>query len=81
MIERAVLLSGGAQLGGDAIPTGGGAAGEAQGTLVAGMTLDAAELALIRQALDRCEGNVSRAARELGITRMALRYRMKKYGL
>ncbi|OGT80303.1 MAG: sigma-54-dependent Fis family transcriptional regulator [Gammaproteobacteria bacterium RIFCSPLOWO2_02_FULL_61_13] len=81
MIERAVLLSGGTELGGDAIPRAGAMTGDTPQTLDAGMTLDAAELALIQQALGRCEGNVSRAARELGITRMALRYRMKKYGL
>jgi DNA-binding NtrC family response regulator len=82
VIERAVLLSGGAVLGRDAMP-GVGAPAPAAGSaaLDASMTLDAAELALIRGALARCNGNVSRAARELGITRMALRYRIKKYGL
>ena len=45
------------------------------------MTLNSAELMLIEQALKKTEGNVSKAARELGITRMALRYRMKKYNL
>ena len=45
------------------------------------LTLDSAELKLIKQALERTNGNVSKAARELGITRMALRYRMKKYNL
>ena len=44
-------------------------------------TLGEAELSLIKQALQRTDRNVSRAARELGITRMALRYRMKKYDL
>lgn len=43
--------------------------------------LGEAELSLIKQALQRTDRNVSRAARELGITRMALRYRMKKYDL
>lgn len=45
------------------------------------MTLDSAELMLIKQALERTNGNVSKAARELGVSRMALRYRMKKYNL
>jgi len=45
------------------------------------MTLESAEYTLITQALDKANGNVSRAARELDITRMALRYRMKKYNL
>ncbi len=81
MIERVVLLSGGGELGSDAIPRVSAEAGAAAPTLDGSMTLDAAELALIKQALDRCDRNVSRAARELGITRMALRYRMKKYQL
>ncbi|MBI1732010.1 MAG: sigma-54-dependent Fis family transcriptional regulator [Gammaproteobacteria bacterium] len=80
-IERAVLLSGGQDIGADVIPIFGSAAARDPGALAAGMTLDGAELALIKQALERCKGNVSRAARELGVTRMALRYRIRKYGL
>jgi len=45
------------------------------------LTLGEAELHLIKQALERTNRNVSKAARELGITRMALRYRIKKYDL
>ena len=45
------------------------------------LTLGEAELHLIKQALERTNLNVSKAARELGITRMALRYRIKKYNL
>jgi two-component system, NtrC family, response regulator AtoC len=33
------------------------------------------------QALEHTGGNVSRAARELGISRDTLRYRIEKYGL
>jgi DNA-binding NtrC family response regulator len=46
-----------------------------------GMTLEAAERLLIAQALQRTGNNVSEAARQLGITRMAMRYRMKQHGL
>jgi len=45
------------------------------------MTLEAAEYQLIRQALERADGNVSEAARRLGVTRMALRYRMQKHAI
>ena len=45
------------------------------------ITLGEAELQLIKSALERTNRNVSKAARELGITRMALRYRIKKYNL
>ncbi len=43
--------------------------------------IEGAERALIVQALDRASGNVSAAARLLGITRNTLRYRLRKYGL
>jgi transcriptional regulator of acetoin/glycerol metabolism len=31
--------------------------------------------------LAACDGNVSEAARRLGVSRMTLRYRMEKHGL
>ncbi|MBW3554879.1 MAG: helix-turn-helix domain-containing protein, partial [Gemmatimonadetes bacterium] len=45
------------------------------------MTLDDAERLLIQKALDRYEGNVSRAADALGLSRSALYRRLQKYGL
>ena len=45
------------------------------------MTLDQVEKHLIERALQRTTNNVSQAARELGLTRMAMRYRMDKYKL
>ncbi|WP_292752022.1 sigma 54-interacting transcriptional regulator, partial [Methylophaga sp. UBA4204] len=45
------------------------------------MTLDQVEKYLLETALKRSSGNVSRAARQLGLTRMAMRYRMEKYKL
>jgi len=50
-------------------------------SLPEGMTLDEYEQALIRQALRRAEGNKSQAARLLGLTRNALRYRLSQIGL
>jgi two-component system response regulator AtoC len=46
-----------------------------------GMDLDRWERAMIEQALRECEGNQTRAAQRLGISRDTLRYRLKKYGL
>jgi DNA-binding NtrC family response regulator len=46
-----------------------------------GMDLDGWERAMIEQALRECEGNQTRAAQRLGISRDTLRYRLKKYGL
>ena len=46
-----------------------------------GIVLDDWEANLIRQALRRTQGNRSRAARLLGLTRDTLLYRIKKYAL
>jgi len=43
--------------------------------------LEEMEEGLVRQVLERCGGNISRAARELGLTRASLYRRMEKYGL
>ena len=56
------------------------AQGEELGQL-GSMTLEQVEKLLLEKALQRSGGNVSRAARELGLTRMAMRYRMEKYQL
>jgi DNA-binding NtrC family response regulator len=44
-------------------------------------TLDALERTGIAKALERYEGNVSRTAKALGVTRASLYRRMEKYGL
>jgi DNA-binding NtrC family response regulator len=46
-----------------------------------GMTLDQYEQSIIREALKRADGNKSQAARLLGLTRNALRYRLAQMGL
>jgi DNA-binding NtrC family response regulator len=46
-----------------------------------GLTLDQYEQELIREALKRANGNKSQAARLLGLTRNALRYRLTQMGL
>ncbi len=46
-----------------------------------GVNLDEIEAGLLLQALDRVDGNQTRAAKLLGITRYALRYRLEKHGL
>jgi DNA-binding NtrC family response regulator len=47
----------------------------------AGTRLDEAERHLIRRVLEESDGNVSQAARRLGVSRELLRYRMRKHGL
>jgi len=80
VIEQATLLSG------DGVVTEEGlllpVSSEPQSSAsreLADLTLDEAERMLIDAALTKCDNNVSAAARRLGITRMAMRYRMKKY--
>ena len=44
-------------------------------------SLEEAELAMVRAALKESHGNLSKAARKLGISRAKLAYRMQKYGI
>lgn len=85
ILERAVLLSAGGELRPGNLGLSQSNASQPRTTatgepLKTDTTLEQAEYNLISQALERTNGNVSQAARELGITRMALRYRMKKHG-
>ena len=78
VIERAVLLGSGERVGLSDLrlePPGD------SGPALERMTLDDAERVLVRNALDRCGGNVNQAAEELGVSRSALYRRLEKYGL
>jgi two-component system response regulator AtoC len=82
LLERAVLLSGGGVLEEEFLSIDKKAISKSEDNDInEDLTLGEAELQLIKQALERTNRNVSKAARELGITRMALRYRIKKYDL
>jgi len=87
LIERAVLLNSGGELSSGSLGltnrtlAGSTVKSQVGDSNIEDMTLESAEYTLIAQALDKANGNVSKAARELDITRMALRYRMKKYNL
>ena len=56
------------------------AAGSSYGLPPGGIVLEDVEREFIRQALDMTRGNQTKAAEALGLTRDALRYRMKKFG-
>jgi DNA-binding NtrC family response regulator len=88
VVERAVLLAGGAAVAPEHLPFQAqtpAAASVAQpaspDSALYSLTLEAAERLLIEHALERTGNNISEAARQLGITRMTMRYRMKQHGL
>jgi DNA-binding NtrC family response regulator len=96
IIERAVVMASGPKIDvGDirldiAKPAGGESAAAASASgenisampfLPQGMTLEQFEDKLIQEALERAGGNKSQAARLLGLSRNALRYRLSKIGV
>jgi DNA-binding NtrC family response regulator len=93
IIERAVALSTGTMLDvgdirldiGRGVPSVAGPgmpSGDATGPLLPqGMTLEQYEDEIIKEALRRASGNKSQAARLLGLSRNAFRYRLSKLGV
>jgi DNA-binding NtrC family response regulator len=84
VIERSLVLCTGDRLDADDIKLETAPRARAQTgehLLPDGMTLDEYEQSIIREALQRAEGNKSQAARLLGLTRNALRYRLAQMGL
>ena len=79
-IERAVLMARGERITVGDLGLRPAADAPATGTLE-GMTLDDAERFLIERALERCDGNVKKAADELGLSRSALYRRLERHGL
>ena len=83
-IERSLVMCNGPQLDAADIKLDNAPRPRIAGTefsLPPGMTLDQFEQEVIREALKRAEGNKSQAARMLGLTRNALRYRLTQMGL
>jgi DNA-binding NtrC family response regulator len=85
-VERAVALSSDDVIDIDDIhldsgPSKTGAAAASTALLPEGMTLEQWEDEIIREALRRAQGNKSQAARMLGLSRNALRYRLSKIGV
>jgi transcriptional regulator with PAS, ATPase and Fis domain len=84
IIERACALAKGSVLGVDDIHLDTRAAKSSNGVagfLPDGMTLDQWEDEMVQEALRRANGNKSQAARLLGLSRNALRYRLSKIGI
>jgi DNA-binding NtrC family response regulator len=86
VIERSILLAKGPMVEADDVKIESGIgrarpAFSAEAFLPEGMTLDQYEQSIIREALKRANGNKSQAARLLGLTRNALRYRLTQMGM
>ncbi len=84
IIERACALAKGNVLGASDIhmdSRSSKAANGATGFLPDGMTLEQWEDEMVQEALRRANGNKSQAARLLGLSRNALRYRLSKIGI
>jgi DNA-binding NtrC family response regulator len=77
-IERAVLMAQGPQVRADDLGLRGRADGASR---LEEMTLEDAEQFLIQKSLTRFDGNVSRAAEALGLSRSALYRRLQHYGI
>lgn len=79
-IERAVIMSGNDQITAQDFPLSrsGRKAGDFD---MESINLTEVEILLIRKALKMHDGNITKAARELGLTRAALYRRMEKYDL
>ena len=82
-IERSIVLCNGEVLRANDIKLDTNRTRSAQTAdfLPSGMSLDQYEQSIIREALRRANGNKSQAARLLGITRNALRYRLTQMGI
>ena len=81
-MEKAVILSEGKHLSAKDLetdPSGTSAFKMPGGTFKA--VNEAEEERLIRQAMDRTNGNISAAAKMLGVSRPTLYAKLKKYGL
>ncbi|QNH13652.1 sigma-54 dependent transcriptional regulator [Xanthomonas sp. SI] len=78
-MERAALLADGTTLGSDDLRLQPAAA--VAPALSTQLTLEEAEALLLRQALAQQQGNLQRAADQLGITRQSLYRRLGKHGL
>jgi DNA-binding NtrC family response regulator len=76
VVERAVLMSTGSSVTRSSL----GLQTASEGR-IEDMSIEEVETLLIRKALIRYDGNVSKAAEALGLSRGALYRRMQRYGL
>ncbi len=78
MVERAILMTNGTLIRANDLGVT-DSTGSSPG--IEDLSLEEVEAWLIKKSLARCDGNVSRAAEALGLSRSALYRRLEKYGL
>lgn len=82
VVERTILINGNGLLqAADFEGQCSAATGTAVDSGTTGLTLDELEINSIKNAMERCGGNMTQVAQTLGISRQALYRRLEKYGL
>jgi len=81
MIERSVILSEGNALDAADFFFGASNSKEDEDVQLDNYNLDDVEKTIIQKVISKNEGNITKAAKELGLTRTSLYRRMEKYGL
>lgn len=84
LVERTMLISGKSTIQTDDIKNasqGMGSQHDVNNNFTSGRTLENLEERTIKEAIEQHEGNLSKAARSLGISRASLYRRIEKYGL
>ncbi len=80
-VERAVIMSDGDSLKPTDFFLSSASLRTGDGVMLEGLKLDEVEKTVIRKAIAKHDGNISKAAKELGLTRTALYRRLDKYGI
>jgi DNA-binding NtrC family response regulator len=80
VVERAVIMTDGMQIIADDVQLGAQKSGKTAVVQV-DMALGAMEKLMVKQAIDKHKGNISKAAADLGLTRAALYRRIEKFEL
>lgn len=82
VVERAVIMCDGTEIGSADIQLSNARSHSQQlAEVPENVDLETMERNLVKRALDKHQGNISKAASELGLTRAALYRRMEKFGL
>ena len=80
-IERAIIMSSSKVLQPEDFNIQAPATGEEKSIVLDQLNIEDVERILIRKALDKHHGNITRAANELGLTRPSFYRRLEKYGI